>query len=408
MPLDSITADDIENFCMRNPTESAQLEFKGGVPDDSHNPSPWTSVNTRLSKFAKQRLLKEIVALANSYGGLLILGIDEDDEGRASSVSPVPACSRLEKTIEDVIRDSVDPQINGIEMRTVPFPEGSDEGVLIIRIPQSRFRPHRSNADKEIYARIGKSSVALSMRDVRERVLDSRSGLERVEAVLDSRAIKVQPSYGKVWPTAVARITALPIGSDVLLKHPYEYNDQLVNMKGVKVDTGMGLSTIFPPQCEGGHTPFKPRLRGAVRHYKQLAGVVFHNMPSYPVYIEEVHESGLIELVYNALSNEYIDEQINKDSLLAQSAHVLRQVHKVRELAGVPGAEYVIEVQVEFWPLPDDKPHGIRHPFDKTGSFMLPRITFYGNDLKKPLQEINDDIQNLLGEPHSKKFEVMW
>src|SRR5690606_19916010 len=138
MPLDSITADAIENFCMRNPTESAQLELKGGVPDDSHNPSPWTSVNTRLSKFAKQRLLKEIVALANSYGGLLILGIDEDDERRASSVSPVPACSRLEKTIEDVIRDSVDPQINGIEMRTVPFPEGSDEGVLIIRIPQSR------------------------------------------------------------------------------------------------------------------------------------------------------------------------------------------------------------------------------------------------------------------------------
>lgn len=406
--LDSITAEDIEDFCTHHPEENAQLEFKCQVPDEKAEKEPWSASNTKLSKPAKKKILRAIVALANSYGGHLILGIKDDGQDKADSPTPIPACSQLEKILEDVLRDSVDPQIVGIEMRTVPFPAGSDEGILIIKVPQSRLRPHRSNADKEVYIRIVKSSFAVSMRDIRERILDSRSALERVEAILDSRAIKVRPKYGEVEPTAAVRITALPTGGDVFLKHPYEYNGQLVYMKDIQVDTGMGLHSLFPPFGGGGSTPFQPRLRGAVKLYKAASGIVFFDLPSYPIYREEVHENGLVELVYTAISNDYVDEQINQFNLLAQSAHVLRQVHKVRELAGVPGAEYVIEVQILYWPLPDGKPQSSRSPFANTGSFTLPRITFYGPDLDVPLREIYDDIQNLLGLPHLTTFEVKW
>jgi hypothetical protein len=107
-------------------SESIRREFKAGVMFDREPESKWREV-----------LSKEISAFANTEGGELILGIQEEkrDNSRvASGIDGVPTTLSRERLL-DLIQGNLSPFLPGIGLQCVRLSAPSNRVVVIIQVP---------------------------------------------------------------------------------------------------------------------------------------------------------------------------------------------------------------------------------------------------------------------------------
>ena len=95
--LDELTKVDIERVVANAEPEGQGVEFKRALSERKGKPNPWYKGGDGVGDRARDELLEEVVAFASTYGGTLILGIDETEDypKRASKITPVPRCARL-------------------------------------------------------------------------------------------------------------------------------------------------------------------------------------------------------------------------------------------------------------------------------------------------------------------------
>ncbi len=133
----------------------------------------WDLGHGEIGDFARNAILAEVVALANSDGGSLILGIDETNEKppRAESIVAQKNVRELSTRFEDQARACIDPPISMLSAHPVET-DGSN-GVVILRVGPSRHAPHRLTPTRECYVRRGTSTVKMMMREIQAMVLNS-------------------------------------------------------------------------------------------------------------------------------------------------------------------------------------------------------------------------------------------
>lgn len=126
MPRIPTTAE-VNAWVAAGAAESTTLEFKA---------QPWGN-----SDDAKRECLKDITALANTRGGLIVVGIVESNNA-ASGVAPLSTedAERERGRINNLIHDGVEPRLYGVDIESVPVDGGL---VLAIAVPRSASRPHR-------------------------------------------------------------------------------------------------------------------------------------------------------------------------------------------------------------------------------------------------------------------------
>jgi predicted HTH transcriptional regulator len=106
--------------------ESIRREFKSGRLFDRNQESKWV-----------EQLSKEVSALANTEGGELFLGIDEDRNSKprvATSIDGVPSEIAPER-LQQLIEGNVSPYLPGIRVKRVPLSKQPNKVVFIIQIP---------------------------------------------------------------------------------------------------------------------------------------------------------------------------------------------------------------------------------------------------------------------------------
>lgn len=146
----------------RGDSESATLEFKSCRLFDQKNDKIF------------ETLSKEITALANSIGGVLIIGVEEDGDRRISEIVPVADGKKDEAWIEDGLLSRITPSLNLAITRI----ETVGGHLLVIDVPPSLNAPHQS-ADKRYYARRlfrVDPLLAFEIDDIRRRVAAVASG----------------------------------------------------------------------------------------------------------------------------------------------------------------------------------------------------------------------------------------
>lgn len=163
--IEEITLDDIQLLIDNSVCESKTLEYKRDLNIDN-------DAN-------KKEFLADISSFANSIGGDIIIGLEEDSQDKI----PINICGIsyqnedfLVRKLESFIRDSIQPIILNIQCKVLPL-ETDNKGVLIIRIPQSIISPHRieyKNSGK-FYTRNSKGKYPM---DVNELRLAFNSGID--------------------------------------------------------------------------------------------------------------------------------------------------------------------------------------------------------------------------------------
>jgi len=137
-PLDTVTATDVIDFLSRIEVneEGPRLEYKaadssGGIPHDT--------------------ALKVIIAFANTYGGVLILGVEANrTTNRPVRWEGVQLTKGLEETVTAMCSSSifppVIPEVHVYPFKSDPALPTDDKAFVIVRVAPSLATPH---ADKE-------------------------------------------------------------------------------------------------------------------------------------------------------------------------------------------------------------------------------------------------------------------
>lgn len=131
-------------------------------------------VEFKLKTNHPEKIMKEVVAFANSTGGLLLLGISDDRQVKGLRFADED-CFIIQQAIEKYIYPKIDYEIERVKV------EGEYE-VLIFHIGESPFKPYYVDIDGQVenrkaYVRIGDKSVQAS-REMREVLKGQRKGKE--------------------------------------------------------------------------------------------------------------------------------------------------------------------------------------------------------------------------------------
>lgn len=149
--------DDRSVLALLDQGENAAVEFKRG-------------------DVRSENLAREMIAFSNSYGGTIVLGIDDN-----YSVLGVDHDRNYEEWVANIARNNVVPPVN-ISCRTIVFKERK---IVLVEVPKGKDRPYQDNSGR-FYIRVGSTNRIASLNELMR--LFQQSGFYHYDATEVERA----------------------------------------------------------------------------------------------------------------------------------------------------------------------------------------------------------------------------
>lgn len=132
--------------------------------------------------------LKDVSSFANTVGGDLIIGMDED-QGVPISKDGIDCLDidKLKLRLSQLLETWLDPRV-GCSMFPVPLQNGKH--VLVIRVPKSLLAPHRvvyANEPGQFYARNSAGAYSMETAELRQAFTLTETTLQRIAKFSQSR-----------------------------------------------------------------------------------------------------------------------------------------------------------------------------------------------------------------------------
>lgn len=152
--FDDISVNDLNELINVGVPEGLNIDYKRNLYGNSDDD--------------KKEVLKDISSFANSYGGHLIIGIEE-----ANGIPiEIPGLQNINPDDEilrivNLTRDGIEPRITGLKIKAIQLASGNH--VLVIRIPRSWNPPHRVSArnTNRFYVRNSGGTHEVSVEELR-------------------------------------------------------------------------------------------------------------------------------------------------------------------------------------------------------------------------------------------------
>jgi len=174
---DEITQDDLEKLIECQVPESKRLDYKASFGSGGGWAKEWC---------------KDISALANTEGGCIIVGMEEEQAipTKLTGISDDP--DKLTQRLEQSANSNIKPRIS-IDIKSVAL--SSSAIALVITTPRSRYGPHMNMQDKRIYKRGNAGVEAMDTDELRRAFLFSRSQEEVVLSLHRERVKSLPDKY---------------------------------------------------------------------------------------------------------------------------------------------------------------------------------------------------------------------
>jgi hypothetical protein len=164
-----LTTADLDALLASTPLESVRLEFKRLAP-------------------GPDELLKKLSGFANTFGGYLVVGADEQD-GRLSGLPGIEPRPNYRQTVIQQCASGVVPVIDVFVSDPIPTPSDGERVCYVIHVPESDRTPHFLNGRRGAYVRVDEHS---------HRVADKLATYEEVMALASRRRLLVERRHDLV------------------------------------------------------------------------------------------------------------------------------------------------------------------------------------------------------------------
>jgi Schlafen, AlbA_2 len=341
--------------------------------------------------------LKDVSSFANTHGGDLVIGIEEE-EGVAKKVVGLFGVDpdKERQRLENLARDGIEPRIVGLQMKAVSVTGGGI--VFVIRIPRSWNPPHRVSARKtnRIYARNSTGAYELSIEELRVLFASGATTIDRMRAFKAERLARIDA--GEAIVSVVARpdrlvlhlipLASLGLGALIDLAQAHALQESL------RPIASMGYSPRI--NFEGFGTFFMGS-DGLCRSYTQ----VFRNGIIEAVKVGILGENDDGTVVLSSLAFDQWILRVLPDYLKAlRELNVPAPITMMLSLQGVRGAFLVTHVNWRINPPP---------PFDRA-VLELPEVVVeqYGTfeAYQRTVRPAFDALWNAAGYFGSKHFDA--
>lgn len=221
IPMNQITADDLQRLVDDGVIESRQLDYKEDLPGDSNDD--------------KREFLADVSALANTLGGDILYGIREqrDEQGRATGIPEEVVGLEIDNwdaerlRLENILRDGLAPRVLGTEMDCINLLSG--RVVVLIRVPRSVQSPHMVifRNWSRFFARNSGGKNQMEVSEIRQAFLQGAEWMERAENFRHERVEMVTSSFASIRVEEGAKtfLHIIPLG---LQSWSLDFSDQIV------------------------------------------------------------------------------------------------------------------------------------------------------------------------------------
>lgn len=234
---DTVQAD-IDRLVATSAQEGPHLDFKRDFP-------------TRWDNETKVKVLADVIAFANSGGGDVIYGVDEDREAKAAAVVPQTLANVDEEVrrLLDIVLNQTEPRVPGVQVQAVPVKVGTATGhAVVVRVPQSWAGPHRNRINQHFHVRDGLRNRTLDVPEVRALFLRTESQAQRMKDFRTERLGKVisreLPCEVAAGPCLVLHVipTQAALGLVQLDPVPYSRRQRTLPMIGATTASSLYLN----------------------------------------------------------------------------------------------------------------------------------------------------------------------
>jgi hypothetical protein len=146
-PIDHITFNDVIAFCEERHRESIHLDYKREIGNS---------------------IVRTIAAMANTWGGVVLVGVDEEDSRPRLPVAGIPYEEHLRERISNTILGNIMPPVFP-EIQICRSPD-EQRALIVIRITQSNLSPHAIRGNRRVYLRTDSSNEPEELATV-DRIL---------------------------------------------------------------------------------------------------------------------------------------------------------------------------------------------------------------------------------------------
>lgn len=166
-PINEISYENVISFCQQGIGESINLDYKKDFPSSG--------------------LEKIISAFANTYGGVIIIGVEDKDSKPKPPFGGIEYKDRLEERVWNIIVDNIYPPVFP-EIRVCP--PHDNKTFVIIRVHQSNETPHAIYNNTQAYVRTGNRNKPEDLATVEqiEWLRNRRGKSEELREMLYRRA----------------------------------------------------------------------------------------------------------------------------------------------------------------------------------------------------------------------------
>lgn len=174
---DELTEDDIMQLINSKVEESNSLEFKRAESLDQ-------------SDRKKNEISKDVAAFANSAGGFIVYGIEEENHV-ATRLSFVDGNVITKEWLEQIIQSKITRKIEGVRIIPIRFGGDITKTVYVVKIPDSPAKPHQSS-DKKYYRRYEFNAVPMEEYEVQNMYNLKNKCLLKINNVLTKKRPNVR------------------------------------------------------------------------------------------------------------------------------------------------------------------------------------------------------------------------
>jgi Putative DNA-binding domain len=415
--LSEVTAAQIQEIITTETPESIEFELKKALSTKGGVADAWMS-GGKIGDRAKDELTIEIVAFANTSGGTLIVGVDEDPQTKSAipPICPTPRCKEAAAVLHQSLSACIEPRVPVFECEGVVTEPDGTSGVIVMRVLESYLAPHRNTKDNSSYTRRNDRAEPMSMLEIQEltrRVARSSELVERAfsessDSFFDWLPTDIKRTHprrgiqgvhfeeqGKKFYTGfwAVRITAVPLRPLSLGKLPGR--SWLEDLK-VETFNGPGRQGMLRPYDVDVIRQWIPRLRAVQREFKGdwLLG------------LDRIASDGQLDrfvLVRNTVEGGGLRSlHLGMREVIWNVASVVRLVDIIRARASRPTQDFALEIEfgcsdpLHMDPYAGLVPSGLRKL--PAGQTIFPRYEIGSRDgFNELLTTVDGDFWNLGG-----------